>query len=61
MDELKAQLLNKTKTTKEFELSIDDVAALIKAGSVKNVVVCAGAGISSESRSDGIYTILTKL
>ena len=66
MDTLKKKLTGHNK--RQYELSLEDIAALIKAGSVRNVVVCAGAGISTSagipdfrSPETGLYHNLKKL
>ncbi|CCG84394.1 protein of unknown function [Taphrina deformans PYCC 5710] len=57
-----------TRTPKEHELSFEDVGALIKQGSAKNIIICAGAGISTSagipdfrSPKTGLYHNLKKL
>lgn len=66
MEGLKKKLQG--KPVKEYEISLDDLAALIKNGSTKDIIVCAGAGISTSagipdfrSPKTGLYHNLKKL
>lgn len=42
-----AKTAERSREKREHEIDIEILGSLIKAGSIKNVIVCAGAGISS--------------
>lgn len=60
MSSLKKKLAGK-RAVKEGQINLEEIAALIKAGSVKKVVICAGAGISSMSIRYGKEHLLTEV